>query len=172
MAGFDLFDPIPILGFLSSFKLAYDPNGLHGEAALWLLHFLKYPTAVTLNARNALKKVAQASKKCTVSLCGKAVSYLLKTCETNVIAEMHADIMHFTHLSSTSTAEYANAPWNKLLQCNRVYDDYVLKGIFIEGLFGTGCPSYHLYSGSKKVATEFYMARNATSLTILCITNA
>lgn len=30
--------------------------------------------------------------------------------------------------------EYAEAPENKALQCDLIYNDYVMKGIFIEGI--------------------------------------
>lgn len=64
----------------------------------------------------------------------ESVKFILEMNVTNiVIAEADAHMMHFTQLLNRSSTEYTEAAlWNKLVQCNRVYDEYVLKGIFIE----------------------------------------
>lgn len=47
---------------------------------------------------------------------------------------MEADMMHFIQTSNKSPSEHADALWNKVPGCKKVYDEYVLKGIFIAGL--------------------------------------
>lgn len=53
---FHPYDPISIIPFLSSFKLACDTNGIHEIAAMWLLHFfLEKQAAAVVNSRIALE---------------------------------------------------------------------------------------------------------------------
>lgn len=56
----DFFDRISILSFLFAFKLAFDLNGVHKGAVIWLLNgFKNCFAAVTLSTRTVLK-----SKQC------------------------------------------------------------------------------------------------------------
>lgn len=69
----------------------------------------------------------------TITSHWEAVYYLLKTYTTyNVVAGTGADMMLFTQPSNKSPMEYAVALRNETLKGDRVYDEYFLKGIFIE----------------------------------------
>lgn len=167
---FDSFDPISIISFLSAFKLACDTNGVHEGAAMWLLHFfMKKPAAAALNSRISLpSKSHRRHKEGTLTTYCEVVNYLLETYATDdVIAETDAEILRFTQPPTKSPTEYAEALWNKALRCDRVYDEYVLKGIFIEGLHESIRHSMRSYWGSRKNATVHDLARHATSLTNL-----
>lgn len=65
----------------------------------------------------------------------KAVNYFSKTyAGNNVIAETDSDKVWFTQPSNKWHTEFADALWNKELRCDHVYDEYILKGDYIEGL--------------------------------------
>lgn len=74
-------DPIYINSFLSAFKSACDTNGVHGGAALRLLHFfMKRPAAGALNAHiPACSKSHRRQQEGTVTPYCEAVKYILKT---------------------------------------------------------------------------------------------
>lgn len=97
---------------------------------------MKRPAAEALNARTALRSDShKRQKKGAVAIHWEAVNYLLETYKTDeVIAETDADMVHLVQASNESSTDFANAMWNKALQCHRVYDEYELKGIFLEGL--------------------------------------
>lgn len=70
-----------------------------------------------------------------VLLYWEAVHSLLETYLTDgIIAETDEDMRSFRQLSIKSPTEYTEALWNKVLRGARVYDEYVLKRIFIERL--------------------------------------
>lgn len=49
---FNASDPISVVSFLSTFRLACNPHGIHEEAAMCLFHDLtKGPSGTSLNAR-------------------------------------------------------------------------------------------------------------------------
>lgn len=65
----------------------------------------------------------------------QVVNTLLQTSATaDIIAEADTSIVRFTQLQYVSPLRYANALWMKILRCPQVYDDSVLKEMFVEGL--------------------------------------
>lgn len=78
------------------------------------------------------------------------MNYLLETYVTDdVIAEINNDIMPYAQPVNKTPIEYAGILWSKALQCDCVYDDYVLKGIFIVGPIGSIRHSMHACWGSR-----------------------
>lgn len=82
--------------------------------------------------------MALSSKSCkfrkegTLTGYREVINYLLVTYVTDDgIAEMDAEILQFAQPMQT---EYAEPLWRKKLHCNLVYDAFVLRGIYIEGL--------------------------------------
>lgn len=73
-----------------------------------------------------------------------------------------ANIVLFMHPSSNLPAEYAEAFWSKWLPCDKVYDKYILQGIFIKGLPKSIRHSMCSYWGSKKSAVPHELAPHAT----------
>lgn len=62
-------------------------------------------------------------------------NYLLeKTTTENVIAEAHAEVIRLVQLHNKTQIEYTELFGARTLGCNRMYHNYVLKGIFIEEL--------------------------------------
>lgn len=58
---------------------------------------------------------------------------MLATCATDdIIVETDADLMQLTQPSNKVPTEYSGALWNKAFRRDTVYNEYVLKGIFIE----------------------------------------
>lgn len=81
----DSLDPILIISFLLSFRLACDTNGLNEGATVWLLHFfLERPSASTVSAPIALrsKSFKRHIEGTGNSHCG-APNYLLQSYATN-----------------------------------------------------------------------------------------
>lgn len=65
------------------------------------------------------------------------INYILETYATgDVMAETDARILTFLQLSNMTSTEHTEALWSKVLRCDPVYEECVLKGIFIERLHG------------------------------------
>lgn len=118
---FDSFDPIPIIGYLSTVKCACDTNVIAEGADMWLLAFFTEKLAAApLNSQIAL--LSKSRKHCkygTVAGYSKYISYLLvefATCD--VIAEIDAEILRFRHPSYMTLTEYAETLWIKGLACH------------------------------------------------------
>lgn len=130
-------DHISFTSFLSAFKLDCDTNGGHARDDLWLLQFLwsaPRPLHSTPALQYKLRRI-NFRKKGTTTSYWETVNTLLKIYDTNdPITETDGDMVHFTQPSSQSPAEYAGDVWDRVLRCHRVYDKYLLKGIFLEGL--------------------------------------
>lgn len=95
----------------------------------------------------------------------KADKNLLDTYATeDITAGTDADMIGLTHTANKSRMEYAEAQWNTSLRCDRVYDEYVLRGILIEGLSKTIWHSTRSYLGSERNATVHDMTRHTTLL--------
>lgn len=76
-------------------------------------------------------------KEGTVTSYCEAVEYLLGTyAMDDVLTETDAGMMGFTQPSSKSPTEYAEALWNKMPRCDKVYDKYEFKGTFYRGNIG------------------------------------
>lgn len=145
---FDSFDRISVLSFLSVLKLAFDTNGVHERAAVWLiLLFMKLPTAVALNTGIVLKsKSHDRHQEGALTSYGEAVNQLLETYATeDVIAEANADMMQLTQPSNKLPAECSESLSNTVLRCERVYDEYLVEGIFTEGFSESIHHSTHSY---------------------------
>lgn len=94
----------------------------------------------------------------------EVVNCLLQTyAANNFIAKTDAALRRYIPPSTVFPMKYAEALRNKSLKCSKVYDAYVLKGIFIDGPHESvhhGMPSYRsTHPGS----TQFDLARYATS---------
>lgn len=97
---FDPLNPISILGFLNSFKLACDANGNHEGTAMWLFHFsINKSASKVLNARlSADHTNEKVSRKTTVkskylATYPQVVYFLLAKYATNeIIAETESAI--------------------------------------------------------------------------------
>lgn len=62
-------------------------------------------------------------------------NYLLKTHATqDVIAEAQAEILNFKYPARMSTLQYSEVLPEKALLCDRIYEELVLKRIFIWSL--------------------------------------
>lgn len=134
---FDSFTLILILSFQSAIKFACNRNGVHRGVALCLLHLLmKRPaTAALTNRIDPRSKRQKRRNEGTVPSYCEAVIHLPKMYVTNnVIAEMFANIMWFTTPPNKLPTENGEALWNKARRCHRVYDEYAVKGVYIEGL--------------------------------------
>lgn len=96
----DFFDPISIVSFLSSFKLACATDSVHeGAAVQFLSFFVKHPAAAALNTQRC--KSHRHHGEGTVYLHSEADNYLLKKCATDdVIVETDGNKMRFMKLSN------------------------------------------------------------------------
>lgn len=76
----------------------------------------------------------------------------------DVISAMDAEVLDFTTPSYMPPMEYLEAIWNETLRCSCVYDEYVLKKVFIEGLHVLMRHGISSYRSSKKNATVLDLA--------------
>lgn len=97
---------------------------------------MKCPTASALNTHIVLKlKLHMLEEKGTVASSCESVKYLLETYAIeNIFAETDAGMMLSIKPSNKFPPKYAEALSNQVLRCNRVHDEYVHKGSFIESL--------------------------------------
>lgn len=84
-----------------------------------------------------------------------AVNYLVDTYATDdVTAKTVADMICFTQISNKLPTEYPEAQLNKAVVCDAAHNEYVLDGIFIEGLLEPICHSMRSYCTYKKSDTR------------------
>lgn len=107
-------------------------------------------------------------KEGTLTTYCDVASFLLETYSTDIgIAEIDAEILRSTHPSNMTSTEYTEALWKKALPCHCVYDEYMLKGMFIEGLIWSIRRTMWSYWSSEKDASIHDLARHLVSLTNL-----
>lgn len=75
--------------------------------------------------------------------------------------------MRFTQPLNKSHTKYAEALYNKVVRCDRVYDEYMLKGIFIEFLLESIYHSRRSYWGLEEepYSTQPGASREVTNKT-------
>lgn len=95
----------------------------------------------------------------------EAVNYLLETfTKYNIVSEIDDDIVQLTLVWNKFPMEFAEVLWIRALRRDKVYDEYVLKGIFIEALAEPVCHSMHSQWGSKIIAAVHELASQGTLL--------
>lgn len=104
---------------------------------MWLFsYFLKKSTEAALTARLLLKsKSSQYSfKEGVLKTYCKVVNHLLETYTTEEFISEKDRIACFVKPSNMSPLKIANELWPKRRRCSHVYEECVLKGIFVEEL--------------------------------------
>lgn len=104
--------------------------------------YKKHPTAAALVTCLLLQSNSlEHLDKITVALYCEAVRYPLNSyVPDDVIVETNFDMIWFKKLWTKSHTDFARAMGTKGTETERVYDTYVLKRSFIEGIFGTDPP--------------------------------
>lgn len=91
----------------------------------------------------------------TVTFCCKAVSYLLQThASDDVVAEIDADMRRITAPSSKPRTEYSEAFCNKVLRCDRIDDEYVLKTFLLRNYCNTSNTVW-AYAGLQRRTVQY-----------------
>lgn len=79
--------------------------------------------------------VFQKSSKGALYMHCNLVNYLLATCATDiVVADSVKCISNCTHMHNAKSFLYAQTVWDNLLRCGTVYNEAILKRIFMKGL--------------------------------------
>lgn len=134
---------------------------------MWQFHFLlKKPAAAALNYCIALSSKLHRRRKdgTLTSYCEMVIFVLEIYAPDYVIIEWGVEILSFTQLSNMTQSEYAGALRNKALCCNRVYDESLCKGIFIQRIDGYMRHIMRLYWRSNKNIAVHDPCHRATSL--------
>lgn len=132
---------------------------------MWLHLFMKEPAAAAFISRISLPSKSRTHKEGTLTSYCKVVNHLFETyAMDDVIEETDAKIMHYTPSADKKPIESTELLWSKALRCDRVYVEYVLKGIFIEDLHKSIRHIMGPYWESKKNATMQDLASHSTSL--------
>lgn len=85
----------------------------------------------------------------------------------DAIAEMDTKNLRFTQPTNMTPTKHAEGLWHKALRCSIAYNEYIMIGIFIEGLHRLIQRNMLLYWRSRKKTTVHPLARYTTSLTNL-----
>lgn len=132
----DSFDSTLIISFWSTFKLAYDMNGIRKGTVVWLSHlFVKKSSASFQRSRKFQSSASyKRSRERTLTTHRKVVHYVLKTNSTGnaITKEGRWDPLLYTAANMMPT-DYANALLNEAICCDRMQFEYVLQGLFIQG---------------------------------------
>lgn len=84
-----------------------------------------------------------------------------------IIAETDTEIVQFTQPANESALQYADALWIKILWYSQVYDEYILMGMFVEGLAFLKMHRMRSFWSSNNHAALRKLAYIATSFTNL-----
>lgn len=94
-------------------------------------------------------KLYKRRMETTFTTCCELVKHLLEISLTDhEMFEMSTKILQLIQTSSTKPMEYAEPLWNRAVHFERVYDEYVFQGIFIERQnlwFRHSCPHPKLW---------------------------
>lgn len=134
---FDPTDQISIFSFLNKFKAACDSIYIKEGAEMWIVpKFLKNPSDIALTSRLRLEKYGCKYREVTLNSYLKMIKHLLAEYESDeIIAEKTADINAMKQQDNQTATKFSQYLWEKVLRCKQVYEEYFLKGIFIEGLY-------------------------------------
>lgn len=92
------------------------------------------------------------------------VHYFVETYATDEkTAKVDADMMRFNQSFNETTMLHSEALWNKVVEVDKVHDEYVLYGIFIEGLLESICHSLHPNFGLGKSPQYMIWQKNFPS---------
>lgn len=130
-------NPISIIVLLDALNILYGNNDIHEGAAMCLIPCIMRKTAA--GPGTALlpwnSKPSDSTVKEVLIPYSKEVSHLLKTYVTDdIIGEMDSQIALDAKPLTILRLKLDSDVWLKALRCPRVYDEYVPKVIFIEGL--------------------------------------
>lgn len=167
---FKLFGPISVTSYLSGLKLSCSINGIYEGAAICLFHFfMNGSSAAALSARLCLQLASSSYTPTT--LWGllrnyqKAVNYFPQTWATaEPIAETNATLKQYIQPSTMSPPQYAEALVTKPPRCEKSWDKYIMKGVFIEGFHESVRHSINSYWSVHAGALYYDLARLATYL--------
>lgn len=133
---------ISIVRFLKNVRIAWNTNGVHEDAAMWLLHFFMAKTVsavliVRLSDDGKSEKHSHFdSGETRYFTTYPPVDYFLlkKNATDEVITKTESDTTPFVQLSHMTPFQYAEELVTKTLCYGELYQEYALKEIFIEGL--------------------------------------
>lgn len=123
-----------------------------------------------------MKKKSSAARAAHLSLKSKSlhsrlvsyihvVNHLLKTYAfENIMAGADTKTVRSTNPTNMSSLQYPEALWRKTFPCPQVYNKYVLKYTFLEGLPSSIRHSMHSFWTSSKHATSVNLAYKVRSL--------
>lgn len=133
------------------------------------LHFfMKKQVSSSQNFAKQYHQIEYGQNGGTLTRYCKVLDYLLEKYVTNYCTvKMGGKMFHFTTPSNMASMEHAEALWNKALRYGRVYNEYVLNGLFIGGPHGFIRHGIRSYRISKKNDIGHDVARHVTSLTRL-----
>lgn len=133
--------------------------------------FMKGSSTVALDAHLCLKPTSSQNtprvKEEMLRTYLEVVNSLLHIYATdNVIAETGAALTRYIQASTMLLPRYAEALIAMSLKCGEVYDEYFLRGVFIEGSHGSVRQSMPYWS-THPWSTLYDLARHATSIRVL-----
>lgn len=125
---FEPLNPSSILAFLHNIKTAYESNGIHERAAMWLfLHSVTEPAKAALSFRVSVTEDNNTHKAETLTTYCQAVRYLLESwAADDAIAEAVTDIINNKQPENMSAVRYLETHWESVLGYGRVYNESIL----------------------------------------------
>lgn len=139
-------DPVSIIGFLATFKLAFDTNRMKKRAAKWLLpHYVNDTLSSALYSRmcfeenssffSALVRSVGSRSRKVLRSCPEVVNVLLKKLATDqAIADFNATIFRYAQQANMTAQQYANVSCAKSCPVADVYYEGIHNNVFIEGI--------------------------------------
>lgn len=132
---FDPMDSILVIGFFQAFKMACATNRRHKGVATWLETFFMR------QSRHCPYSPPFPEWEVIARMHQRGNAEIVQPGSSNIIAEADHEIVRFPEPKNMSPLQYAEALWMKNVWGPQVYDEYVLKETFVEGL-----PSYIRHS--------------------------
>lgn len=83
-------------------------------------------------------ETAESKERCLTSFSTTEEYLLRQFARDDNIATVHANILKIKQASLTAT-KYAQKLWRKTLRCGPVYNEKILKGVFVEGVHRSIC---------------------------------
>lgn len=126
-----------MLRFLSLFHTAFDQNGVHEGASLYLFQFFLHGKAheIVVSRISGTTYPVNATDRELLGVYPEVVQYLLETyAMDDVVMDAHPNVISYRQSSNMTEEDFGDTLWRKAYRCGNVFSENRLTQHFIVGM--------------------------------------
>lgn len=166
---FDAYDPMLVKNVLSAFKLAGNTDVIHEIALMWYFHFFhksivcRRTHCAFMTETDPIFEYALGEGRIVKDLHGSGRVLFQTYATDDIIAETDTTLKRYTEPLTMLPTQYEETLVSKSLRCGEIYDQYILKAIFIKRLHKFVRHSMRSYWNAHPGSALKDLTRHATS---------